>query len=130
MLVEARDGRGLSAAMKGLGVRLARRVNAATDRRGRLLGERYHVRQLRTPTQVKHALHYVRHNRRHHLAESGIRLAPDWIDPCSSDGIKHRIPLPCPRTWLLAEGWQRGRSADPLRRVRRRADPASKERIP
>jgi putative transposase len=119
MLVETRDRRSLSAAMKGLGVRIARRVNVATDRRGRLIGERYHVRQLRTPTQVKHALHYVRHNRRLHLAESNIRLHPDWVDPCSSDGIKHRVALPGPETWLLAEGWQRGRSADPWRRRRR-----------
>jgi putative transposase len=118
MLVETSDRRALSRAMKGLGVRIARGVNVAVERRGRLFAERYHVRPLRTPTEVKHALHYVRHNRRHHLAESGIRLQSDWVDPCSSDAIKHRVPLPGPETWLLAEGWQRGRSSDPWRHLR------------
>src|SRR5688572_10799518 len=87
MLVEARDRCGLSAAMKGLGVRIARRVNARIGRRGKLIAERYHARPLRTPSEVRKTLHYVRHNYRHHLAERGVRLAADWVDPCSSDGI-------------------------------------------
>jgi putative transposase len=119
MLVEAGDRRALSRAMKGLAVRIARRVNGRIGRRGQLIAERYHARPLRTPTEVKNALHYVRHNRRHHLAQSGVRLAAQWVDPCSSDGIKDHVPLPAAETWLLAQGWQRGRTAEGRRRARR-----------
>jgi REP element-mobilizing transposase RayT len=108
MLVESRDRRSLTAAMKGLAVRIARRVNARIGRKGQLIAERYHARPLRTPSEVRKALHYVRHNYRHHLAERGVRLAADWVDPCSSDGIKAYVPLPAAETWLLSKGFERG----------------------
>jgi hypothetical protein len=104
--------------MKGLGVRLARRVNARIGRRGRLIAERCHVRPLRTPSEVRKALHYVRHNYRHHLAQSGIRLAAEWVDPCSSDSIKARVPLPAAETWLLTKGFERGHGRRRRRRQR------------
>jgi putative transposase len=120
MLVESRDRRSLSAAMKGLAVRIARRVNARIGRKGRLIAERYHVRPLRTPSEVRKALHYVRHNYRHHLEQRGIRLPADWTDPCSSDGIKADVPLPAAETWLLSKGFERGGWYPPrrLERVR------------
>src|SRR5688572_15813967 len=118
LLVEARDKRHLSAAMKGLAVRIARRVNARIGRKGQLIAERYHARPLRTPSEVRKALHYVRHNYRHHLEERGIRLAPNWVDPCSSDGVKAHVPLPAAETWLLSKGFERGYWYPP-RRLRR-----------
>src|SRR5206468_2104105 len=49
LLVEAPDRRALSRAMKGLGVRIARALNRVMQRRGPVLGDRYHAHILRTP---------------------------------------------------------------------------------
>jgi REP element-mobilizing transposase RayT len=125
-LVEATDQVALSRGMQGLGVRLARRLNNHLGRRGRLLAERYHERQLRTPRETRNAIRYVLQNRRHHAAQQGIELPPRWIDWRSSapwfDGWRWAVPtgdrhvrrlrrtrpptLPA-RTWLLAVGWLR-----------------------
>jgi REP element-mobilizing transposase RayT len=103
-LVEAPDRVALSSAVKGLGVRLARRMNSLMGKKGRVLADRYHARALRTPTEVKNAIHYLRHNHRHHGAH---HLPAAWVDPCSSDA--RDFGLPAPATWLLRIGWQRGR---------------------
>ena len=49
--------------MKGLSVRIARGVNAAAKRRGRVIAHRYHVHVLKTPTETRNALRYVLLNR-------------------------------------------------------------------
>jgi REP element-mobilizing transposase RayT len=99
LVVEATTSDALSQAMHGLGVRVAKALNRVMHRRGRVLADRYHARPLRTPTEVRRALVYVRDNFEHH---SGERLGRD---PCSSaDGA---IDLPQPRTWLLRIGWRR-----------------------
>jgi hypothetical protein len=127
LLVEAADERALALGMQGLGVRLARGINALLGRRGRLLAHRYHARPLRTPTEVRAAIRYVLLNARHHAADRGQILARGWIDPFSSalwfDGWREairtdapwlralartRCPTAAPRTWLLTEGWRRG----------------------
>lgn len=111
LICEAEDERALSRGMKGLGVRIARRLNRSWARSGRVVADRFHARALRTPREVKNALHYVLHNaRRHGEAVFGV-------DPCSSgiwfDGWKpNRMPappgpLPRPWTWLLRIGWRR-----------------------
>ena len=125
-IIEADDEVALARGMQGLGVRIARRVNKHVGRTGKLLAERYHARQLRTPREVRIAIRYVLLNRRHHAAQRGQRLAPFWIDPCSSaawfDGWRDPIrthapwvrqllgwtpPTVRPRTWLLTTGWRR-----------------------
>lgn len=125
-LVEAVGKIALARGMQGLNVRLARRINRCFRRRGKLFTERYHARALRSPAEVRFAIRYVLLNARHHAAERGQRLAPDWIDPCSSaawfDGwdrpidreawwIRRLDRTPCPvapaRTWLLSTGWRR-----------------------
>jgi REP element-mobilizing transposase RayT len=128
MLVEADGADALSRGMHGLGVRLARRINAHLSRSGRVF-ERYHARSLCTPREVRNALRYVLLNARHHAAEHGRRLARGWIDPYSTapwfDGFAaspdhgstahpwlaylRSLPRPTapPRTWLLATGWRR-----------------------
>jgi REP element-mobilizing transposase RayT len=104
-LVEAPDRVALSSAVKGLGVRLSRRMNSLMGKQGRVVADRYHARALRTPTEVKNAIHYLRHNHRHH---HGAHYLPSaWVDPCSSDA--RDFGLPAPTTWLLRIGWQRGR---------------------
>ena len=71
-------------------------------RRGRVLADRYHARPLRTPTEVRRAIAYVRDNHRKHMAEIGRPLPRGYVDPFGSDA--GAISLPRPRTWLLRIG--------------------------
>jgi REP element-mobilizing transposase RayT len=90
-----------AAAMKGLGVRIARAVNASWRRSGRVIGDTYHARALRTPTEVHHAVRYVLNNHRKH---TGV----DAPDPFSSQA-QPQVVL-APRTYLLRHwrSWGRG----------------------
>jgi hypothetical protein len=119
LIVEACSARDLASGMKSLGSRLARAVNRAFDRRGRVLADRYHARILCTPREVRNAIAYVLLNARHHLAKLG-RHVPTWarIDPASSgrwfDDWKRPIPngsdrpaVASARSWLLRVGWQK-----------------------
>jgi REP element-mobilizing transposase RayT len=124
-IVETGSADALASGMNGLEVRLARRLNRKLKRRGKLFAGRYHVRALRTPTEVRNALRYVLLNARHHAAERGESLNRGWFDPYSSaawfagwsaplrgtEGFQ-RVVLTRPRpnararTWLLAIGWR------------------------
>jgi putative transposase len=100
LVVEAEGRRELAAAMKGLGVRIARGLNRMMKgRRGRVIADRYHAHVLRTPTEVRHAVHYVRNNYRHHFQTVA---AAGFVDPYSSASPEHGIALPRPATWLLS----------------------------
>jgi REP element-mobilizing transposase RayT len=135
LLVEARDQVALGRAMKGFGVRVARRLNRLAGRTGRVIADRYHARYLRTPTEVRRALVYVLQNGVKHARDDGqiARGQRAWIDPYSSaaffDGWHPRcrrwipardapahplhrwghpvVPVVAPRTWLLRSGWLR-----------------------
>ena len=65
------------------------------------MGDRYHARVLRTPTEVRACVHYIRQNYRKHAAERSSQLATGWIDPYSSDAPT--VTLPAPRTWLVRQ---------------------------
>src|SRR5207249_5379538 len=67
LLVEAADMRGLSRGLQGLAIRIAKAVNRVLGRRGRVWGDRYHARALRTPREVRNALVYVLQNWRKHV---------------------------------------------------------------
>ncbi|MEQ9501744.1 MAG: transposase [Deltaproteobacteria bacterium] len=123
LLVEPRDRRSLMRAMKGLQVRLARRLNTALKRRGQVFSDRYHAHVLRSPRETRHAIAYVLLNARKHAAQGGHTLPKRWIDPYSSarwfDGFENagtrttkevRIGGP-PSVWLLRKGW---RDAGPI----------------
>jgi hypothetical protein len=111
-LVEATDTYALSRGLQGLAIRLARAVNRALGRHGKVWADRYHARGLATPREVRNALVYVLHNfRKHHTGGTGL-------DPCSSaawfDGFRDSSapspvgrPVALPRTWLAAVGWRR-----------------------
>jgi REP element-mobilizing transposase RayT len=101
LLVEAPDQIALGRAMKGLGVRIARRMNAMMGRSGRVIGDRYHARRLRTPTEVRNAMHYIRFNHQHHGLGRGL-------DEYSSDLVFAGLVVP-PRLWLVTVGWKRAR---------------------
>jgi hypothetical protein len=84
--------------MKGLGVRIARAVNKLARRRGRVIGDTYHARGLRTKTEVRNAIHYVLNNHQRH---SGRKLALDSYTSLAQPDVVVR-----PRTWLLLNAWR------------------------
>jgi REP-associated tyrosine transposase len=113
LIVEADHRNALSGGVRGLAIRLARSVNRVLGRRGRLWGDRYHVRALSTPRAVRHALVYVLMNSKKHS-----RVGNE-LDPCSSaawfSGWSSRpaatptgtAPVAVARTWLARVGWLR-----------------------
>ncbi len=108
LLVEADDKRSLSRAMRSLAIRIARGINTLMRSNGKVIAHRYHARSLRTPTEVRNALGYVRHNFRHHAAQRNEAVRLTFIDPYSSEALLS-FRVPAARTWLLATGWRRGR---------------------
>jgi len=122
LLVEAADRGALGRGMKAVGARLARAVNRVFRRVGSVLAERYHLRVLRTPSEVRNALRYVLLNARHHASRL---MGPAILDPASSarwfdgwtrrpDGRASDAPVVSrARTWLLAVGWKRHGTIDP-----------------
>ena len=106
LLVEAPDRVELGRAIKGLSVRLARGLNRMMKRSGRVLDDRYHAHVLRTPTEVRRAIVYIRDNARQHAAARGEAYSASYVDPYSSAarGRDHDVALPAPRTWLCRQG--------------------------
>ena len=102
LVVEAADKVTLARGMQSLAIRLARAINRAAGRHGRVFADHYFARELKTPAEVRRAVRYVLDNWMLH----GVR-APQ-TDPCASPA-----PLVQPRTWLLTVGWLRSR-AGPL----------------
>jgi REP element-mobilizing transposase RayT len=66
LIVEARDKHALGKGMGALEIRVARAINRVLGRTGKVFADRYHARELRTPREVKNAVHYVRYNWQHH----------------------------------------------------------------
>ena len=134
LIVEAHDREALGRGMMAMGSRLARAVNRVAGRSGPVLADRYHLRVLATPRQVRSALRYVLLNTRRHAAEAGRKISNVLrLDPASSarwfDGWKRekleeviresteddreRPAVARARTWLLAVGWRRWGLLDP-----------------
>jgi REP element-mobilizing transposase RayT len=131
-IVEAAHREALGRGMKSLAARFARAVNRAFRRQGPVLAERYHLRVLRSPRQVRNALAYVLLNARRHLvkrrgraAVRGVRLDPassaGWFDgwrgtpgtPGGSRDGPTAPPVAPAHTWLLRLGWRRHGMIDP-----------------
>lgn len=115
LLVESDVPSRFGRAVQGLAIRIARAVNRALGRRGRVFVDRYRARALRTPREVRHALVYVLQNWRKH----GFRGR--GFDPCSSaegfDGWTRGATVArartVARTWLAHWGWRRLGLLDP-----------------
>ena len=97
--------------MQGLLVRVAKALNRAWERRGKVLSDRYHARILRSPREVRYALVYVLQNARKHGAQiTGIDAFSSgpwfggWLDRVAR-GVR---PIAAARSWLLTTGWLRG----------------------
>ena len=126
LIVEAQEARSLSRAMQGLSVRIAKALNRALGRKGKIFADRFHDRALTSPKQARHALAYVLCNARKHGVAPPTR---GWMDPCSSarvfDGWRRKIcsaghasvitiaATAAPLVWLLRIGWRRGGLLDP-----------------
>jgi putative transposase len=90
LMVEASDQVRLARGMQGLGVRIAVRMNRMMrSRRGRVVGDRYHARILRTPSEVRNVRRYLLTNAEKHYGTGGA-------DPYVS-----QHPVTLPHTWLL-----------------------------
>jgi REP element-mobilizing transposase RayT len=94
LVVEAEHQASLSRAMKGVGVRIARGLNRLMGRKGKVLADRYHAHVLRTPTEVRHAVRYVRENFARHHGGRGV-------DEYSS--ANPEFVMPRPTGWLLLQ---------------------------
>ena len=116
LVVEAKDNDSLSRALNGLAVRLARGLNKLWGRVGSVFADRYHLRVLRTPRQVRNTLRYIFENaRRHGLPR--FRNRPDpftsglwftgWKDYVHDGFLSWEGPMAQARSWLVREGWKR-----------------------
>ena len=119
LIVEAGGAGALSSGVRGLSIRIARRLNALLGRKGRVFAERYFARALKTPREVHNCLRYVLLNGAKHGAQRGSVYRQGAKDPCSSartfDGFRGVVPLPIDedtspvaqaRTYLLCKGWK------------------------
>jgi hypothetical protein len=106
----------LTKGIQGLSIRIARAVNRALGRRGTVFADRYHANILASPTQVRNAVEYVRHNHEKHRQKAGQPVHPFYIDPFSSMSGRastymqsYSLGIPvvaAPRTWLLRHALQ------------------------
>jgi len=117
-IVEGDEARRARGGVHGLAIRLALAVNRALERKGKVVGDRYHARPLTTPRQMRTSMVYVLLNFRKHLR------APACIDPRSSgqhfpgwQAAPAATDVPpatvSPGTWMARVGWRR--AGGPLR---------------
>src|SRR5689334_14254765 len=112
LLVEGDDGVAFRCGIQGPAIRVARAVNRTLRRHGSVWAGRYHVRDLATPREVRHALVYVLQNwKKHGHGGHGMdsRSSAPWFD-----GWRVTVPIPTgrspvvtPKTWLARIGWRR-----------------------
>jgi putative transposase len=108
LIVEAESKHALSRGMQGLAIRLAKGVNRASNRKGRVFADRYHAHILRTPAEVRNAVRYVLKNWQKHRRQYGRWSDDRHIDPYSSMSGEARwhidaLIVAAPTTWLLKQ---------------------------
>ena len=106
LIGEAHDAIALARGIQGLSIRIARAVNRALERHGKVFADRYHAHVLRSPTETANAIAYVLGNAHIHAARRGHPIRPDAIDPLSSAANRQLVAEP--HTWLLRFGWTLG----------------------
>jgi putative transposase len=117
-IVEGDGPRRARGGVHGLAIRLALAVNRVLGRKGKVVGDRYHARPLRTPRQMRASIVYVLLNFRKHLR------APAGIDPrssgthfsgwrCAPEATDAAPATAPPTTWMARVGWRR--AGGPLR---------------
>ena len=123
LIVEAKDRHALGRGMKSLSRRMLGAMGRAFGWRAGLLADRYHMRVLKTPREVRNAIRYVLLNAaRHRRASLRTRIDPAssgrWFDGWKRGTAQVQRPtgaqaVAAARTWLLAEGWRRLGLLDP-----------------
>ncbi len=112
LLVEANGPTDFERGVRGLAIRVAKAVNRALGRHGRVWADRYHARLLRTPREVRNAFVYVLNNVRKHIpAARGLdpRSSAQWFEGWRG-GVARAVeasPVATARTWLARVGWRR-----------------------
>jgi hypothetical protein len=99
LLVDAASSKALTHVISSLIIRLARRLNSATERSGRLFADRYMARLLPNADAVAEARALIRDGHRNGLRDqlANSKMSPSkreaaqaivnsksWVDPCSS----------------------------------------------
>ena len=109
LVIEAIAQPHMSRGMQGLGVRLARGLNRAFGRTGKLLSERFHAHVLRNKIEALNAVRYVRTNQLHHrgVHDRAIRAKAASMfprphgDTLATNSLSHGIMLRFARSPLL-----------------------------
>ena len=130
-IVEAADKGALTRGMQSLVIRLAKAINHAWHRDGKLFAHRYSAKQITTGRYARNAIAYVLNNwRRHHEdfyeGANQKEFLDEYASGVSFDGWTMRFgkptieyePLPVskPQTWILREGWKPYGRIDPFER--------------
>jgi hypothetical protein len=113
LMVEADDRKRLSRGMQSLLIRIAKRLNKAWKRKGRVFADRFFEHALRVPREVRNALVYVLNNARKHGAWhdwsspdpfSSGRWYDGWSDFAADTIDSLSRPVSAAMTWLLTRG--------------------------
>ena len=130
LIVEAKGQHWLTRGMQGLCIRMARALNRCWERTGKVFGDRYHARALKSARQVRNAIRYVLNNFLHHGGwhtdldrhqtdrYSSGHLFDGWRgrERChvwrkdrkeEEQRAGGRLSSLVPNTWLLRTGWRR-----------------------
>jgi putative transposase len=99
LIVEADSSTRLSRGVQGLCIRMARALNDALKRSGRVFADHFHSRLLKSPTEVVNAIRYVLENAARHFGETAS------VDAFSSEAEENAGVLTAPAGWLLQRGW-------------------------
>jgi REP element-mobilizing transposase RayT len=127
LIVEAGSKASLARGMQGLNIRVAKRVNGALGRTGRVWLDRYHARALSSPREVRAGIRYVLSNWLKHV-EGARGLDPyssaRWFDGWTVVAKAQETPCPvaAPKTWLAGRGWNRHGPIPPTEAPGKRAD--------
>ncbi len=96
LIVEAAAPRALSRGMQGFSIRVAKGLNRMMDRTGRVLADRFHAHHLRTPSEVRRAVAYVRNNYRKHMSALGRAVPAAFVDRMRPTVHASRSPFHAP----------------------------------
>ncbi|MBL6991266.1 MAG: transposase [Bacteriovoracaceae bacterium] len=132
LLIESESKQELGTGMQSFCTSIARSLNNALKRRGRVFRDRYYLHVLKTPTEVKNALTYLFLNHAKHtrtpnkfdpfstllvfnekvkLGLSKVNTHSVFPDRHKRDRFKNELTglLFPPTTWYLSEGWKRAK---------------------
>jgi hypothetical protein len=127
MIIEAADNNALARGMRSLAGRFGEAVRKLSGTKGKVFLGRYHLRVVKSPTQMKNSLQYVLLNQCKHsdMLEhmdpfSSARFFPHWrklLGKKMNDVIEWELVtlstaleaagLSAPRSWLASVGWMK-----------------------